>query len=409
MKKFGTLCLALSLAAGLLAQEGKSLGAMMAQSNVLNHMDIGVNVGTTGIGIDLALPITEYVRIRAGYNFVPRFTIHTDFPIETRGGSVSKLTNNIAGKVESKLAQLGIDINDEGFEEYKHLIDKFSNIEAKDYVTMGLQPNLNHFKFLVDVMPFKHNKHWSFTAGFFIGSSTVGEAWNLDKETLLLEAINTYNSIYVNYVIDEGIKNSVTGGKTSLHEDDKRKDDPFYRYGVAGFPLGKFSDGDLAIMRPNYDATVHAEMEMKSFRPYVGFGYNTHLSRNKRWRLNVDAGVLFLCGKPKVYVDNVFKINAKPLDIEYIYDEDGEFVVNKIDHGGIGFDIDDNYYGDIVRYFYNEETEDEGYMYSGKWRNHVDLMNDLHDIPGKVGDMVDFFSKLKVYPNISVGVSFRLF
>lgn len=393
MRKFGLFILAAALAAAMQAQEKKSLGSMMSKNNILNHLDVGVSVGTVGIGIDVAVPVTDYVRIRTGYHFMPRFNIHTNFPIETRNGSISKLISKV-GKIDEKLEELGFDINSEGYEDYKEMLDKFRNVEQKDYVTVGMKPNLHQFKFLVDVMPFKRNRHWSLTAGFFIGSSTVGEACNLEKETLLLEGINAYNRVYAEYP-----EKGINGAK--LHEPDHGKEDPFYRYGLAGFPLGYFSDGEKAMMVPGKDNSVHAEMEMGSFRPYLGLGYNTHLSRNKKWNLNVDAGVLFLTGKRKIYVDNVYKFNDSELRLTGEYDE--------IYLGGIGVDTYDKYYGEIMRYTYDPETDHEEYIYCGNIRQHVDLVNDLHDIPGKVGDLVDFVSKLKVYPNLTVTFSYRLY
>jgi hypothetical protein len=163
------------------------------------------------------------------------------------------------------------------------------------------------------------------------------------------------------------------------------------------------------MMIPGEDATVHAEMEVSKVRPYVGLGYNTHLSRNKRWKLNVDAGVLILCGTPRVYVDNVYKIDASKLvldvDNDYSYVSGMGFLSEKIPE----FDpkiYDNRYYGDIVRF--NDETWE--YDYVGNLQNHVDLIHDLHDIPsGKVRDMVDLARKLKVYPNLSVTFSYRIF
>ena len=165
---------------------------------------------------------------------------------------------------------------------YKALFDKFSKVERKDYVTMALKPNLHQFKFMIDVLPFRNNKHWSFTAGFFVGPSTVGYAENLEKEALMLEGVNAYNDIYRNYP-EYGINGSY------LHRVGKEKDDPFYKHGLAGFCLGRFADGDMALMVPGEDASAKAEMVVNKVRPYVGFGYNTSLSEDKRWRLNVDA------------------------------------------------------------------------------------------------------------------------
>lgn len=386
MKKFFLLLFVLSLPTAMSAQDNSSV-SKLAQKGILNHLDVGVNVGTLGLGVDVAVPVGDYVRIRAGYNYMPRFSIKSDFNVETRNGSISNLIAKV-GKIDDKLAQYGIDINSPGFAEYKEMFDKFRNVEAKDHVTLSLKPNLHQFKFLVDVLPFKSNKHWSFTAGFFVGPSTAGDACNLEKETLILEGINAYNAIYVNYP-EQGIKG------TWLHEEGKAKDDPFYRYGVAGFNLGTFADGDKALMVPDKDNKARAEMTISKIRPYLGLGYNTHLSRDQKWNLTVDAGVLFLCGSPKIYVDNVYKIDVSPIR----FDESGKYL------GGIGFDEDDFYYGDIVGRIPGT------YRYGpyGELRNHVDLAEDLHDIPGKVGDMVNTISKFKVYPNASVTVSYRLF
>ena len=45
-----------------------------------------------------------------------------------------------------------------------------------------------------------------------------------------------------------------------------------------------------------------------------------------------------------------------------------------------------------------------------KLLQHVDLVHDLYNMPnGKVRDMVNTISKFKVYPNLSVTFSYRLF
>jgi hypothetical protein len=391
MKKFGVFLVALSLTTVMPAQDEtkdkQSITSLMAEKGILNHMDIGVNVGTLGIGIDVAMPVGDYVRIRAGYNYMPRITLHSNFNIETSNGSYSNLLSKV-DKINDKLAEYNIDLNTPGYEEYKKMYDKFSKVEKRDYVTMGLKPNVHQFKFLVDVLPFKNNKHWSFTAGFFVGPSDVGDACNLEKETLILEGINAYNSIYKDYP-----QNGINGA--FLRPRDQAQDDPFYRTGLAGFKLGTFDDGEMAMMVPDKNATVRAEMEVNKFRPYLGFGYNTHLSKDKKWNMNVDAGILFLCGAPSIYVDNVYKIDASKIR----FDEEGWY------KGGMGFDTDNNYYGDIVRWNQVEWRYDP----CGELRNHVDMVHDLHDIPGKVGNMVHTASKFKVYPNASVTFSYRLF
>jgi len=397
MKKFGVVLFGLFAVSVALAQDSvkiqKPFFSRMAEKGILNHMDVGVNVGSLGIGVDVAVPVGNYVRLRAGYNYMPNIKIHSNFnSIETRGGSIKEYINSI-DDIDAKFAKYRIDINDPKFATYKEMLDNFRSMEKKDYVTMSLKPNLHQFKFLVDVMPFRNNKHWSFTAGFFVGPSDVGYADNVNEDELYLKGINAYNNIYVQYP-----KYGINGNYLRDEETFQSiNDDAFYKRGIAAFRLGKFDDGTSAMMVPSEDNKVQAVMEVNKFRPYLGFGYSTHLSRNRRWNMTVDGGVMFLFGSPSVYVDNVYKIDES----ELVLDEKRNYV------SGIGFDKYDNYYGDIVRY--NPKTYDYEYVGDELLRQHVDIAHDLHDVPGKVGKMVDLISKFKVYPNVSVTFSYRLY
>jgi hypothetical protein len=251
---------------------------------------------------------------------------------------------------------------------------------------MEMSPNMHQFKFLIDVMPFKNNKHWSFTGGFFAGPSTIGNACNIDEDAPIMQLIDAYKNFYIDY------------GKGTIWRDNKANyvkeiDDN----GVAGFPLGEFSKditseegiilakkGDKAIMVPSSDGTAHAKMEVNTFRPYLGFGYNTHLSKDRKWNLKVDAGVLFLCGAPKVFVDNVYCIDKN----------------TKISSG-------ENY--DIIHLIDIDAETGEEIWITDEPLQHVDMVHDLNNISGKVGDMVNTISKFKVYPNVSVTFSYRIF
>lgn len=401
MKKLGVFLLIVSLAAPMPAQEKKPLFSRMAEKNILNHMDVGVNVGTLGIGIDVAVPIGDYVRIRAGYNYMPRITFKSDFPIETSTGSFGKTAlqyfNNNKDKVSDLLSQPPFD--QPKYQKYTELFGKISNMELRDYVTMGLKPTLHQFKFLVDVMPFKNNKHWSFTTGFFVGPSNIGSALNLDNETAILEGVLAYNEMYLEVcseVFADGAAQLIVDGTDIL---EKMKD-----AGVAGFPLGYFENGNKAMMVPAENGTAHAELEISKIRPYIGLSYNTHLSRNRKWNLNVDAGVLFLCGKPRVYVDNVYSIDVNREKV--LYDAyDSEWPNYDVVHPNVNYDYDIPEDPDNPQPFWFYDKDDPT-----KYRQHVDLVHDLHNMPnGKVRDMVNTISKFKVYPNVSVSVSYRLF
>ena len=66
------------------------------------------------------------------------------------------------------------------------LHEMISGVELKDKVSMGMRPSMHQFKLLVDVLPFKNNKHWSLTTGIFVGPAQVGDACNKDQEMPLL-------------------------------------------------------------------------------------------------------------------------------------------------------------------------------------------------------------------------------
>ena len=57
-----------------------------AQLGILNHMTVGVDVGTTGIGADIAMPITRFFDVQAGFSIMPHFKYNTDVHLNLPGG-----------------------------------------------------------------------------------------------------------------------------------------------------------------------------------------------------------------------------------------------------------------------------------------------------------------------------------
>lgn len=377
MKKHCTILFALTLALGATAQAQKSTATGKAANGILNHLDIGVNVGTVGIGIDVAMPIGNYVRIRAGYQYMPRFSVKEDFSVETStGGSIEKFFNK-RDRIGYYLNEYGIDIDDPKLANYKNALDRLmdKNVGLTDKVKMAVKPQWHQFKFMVDVLPFKRNKHWSFTAGFFAGSSNIADAQNLDGELSLLQAVTAYNDFYVEY-FSSG-RNFAGYGEvakiTSLLTEN----------GIAGFNLGRFKDGDLAIMVPGEGGIVRGDLKINKIRPYIGAGYNTQLGSNGKWRLTVDAGVMYL-GKPSITVDNVYKINTSIIDPA-------------------------NEYYDIVRPNADWTDYEVNDYANGGRVDGIDIISDVTGLKGEIDDVVKIVSKFKFYPNASVTFSYRLF
>lgn len=121
-------------------------------NNVFNHLSVGLNVGTPGIGIDVAMPICTYVQVRAGVSFMPDIKFTTDLDI-------------------TPPAVVGYYIPDE------------IEVEGKVGFTNG--------KLLFDVYPFKRSS-FHITAGAYFGSSKPVKAYN--KEDGVLQGVSDYNN-----------------------------------------------------------------------------------------------------------------------------------------------------------------------------------------------------------------------
>ena len=69
---------------------------------IFNSLAVGLNVGTTGIGVDVATPITKYVMLRGGVSFMPGITIKTDVDVEVKGHPMEQI-----GSYPARLAMEG--------------------------------------------------------------------------------------------------------------------------------------------------------------------------------------------------------------------------------------------------------------------------------------------------------------
>ena len=48
----------------------------------LDHVDASLTIGTTGVGVDVALPINKTFQVRAGYSWMPRFHVTMNFGVQ---------------------------------------------------------------------------------------------------------------------------------------------------------------------------------------------------------------------------------------------------------------------------------------------------------------------------------------
>jgi hypothetical protein len=113
-----------------------------------NHLSAGVSLGTDGIGIEVAAPLTYSFAVRAGYSLMPKFKY-------------------------SKGLDLGLSDQDKADMARGTYKGAFLSPE----VDLEGKLNMGDFKLLIDWYPFRSSSFHA-TAGFYIGRGTVVEVTN---------------------------------------------------------------------------------------------------------------------------------------------------------------------------------------------------------------------------------------
>ena len=309
--------------------------------NMFNHLDLGVTLGTTGIGLDAAMPVGDYVKLRTGFEVMPRFNYDMNFGVESFDGT-------------------GTSINQSTFNRMADVLYGLTGFKVDQNVTMKGKPTMWNFKFMVDVYPFKNNKHWHFTAGFHWGPSKIAEAVNAQEDSPSLFAVGMYNHIYdvayADWVLDipTPLIETETTGAVYM---DPSMEKTILSMGRMGIPIGKYSHemtdaqgnihkkGETYYMQPNENSMVSVDARTNSFKPYLGVGYEGRLIKgNDNYKIGFDAGLMFWGGTPSI-----------------------------ITHDG------------------------------------MDLANDVEDINGKVGDYVKLIKGVKAFPVLNLRITRRIF
>ena len=306
-----------------------------------NHLDIALTAGTTGVGIEFASPIGDMVQLRTGFAYMPEFRPIMNFGV-----------------------QIGDDPkqSDSKFKEMSGALEKITGHKVNNSVDMIGDPNFYNWSLLVDVRPFKNNKHWHFTAGFYLGPSVIANSYNTTEDMPSLMAVGIYNKLY-NYFDNETYYDEPLFGEgnDAIFIDPEIGDklyDKLSNYGRMGMNMGIYKKdiydqagnlihkkGDKYVMTPDENSMVKAELKANMFKPYIGFGYGGKLSKkNDRAYISFDCGVMSWGGTP-----------------------------NLITHDG------------------------------------TDLIHDVENIRGKIGDYVNFTSCMKVFPVLNLRISYRLF
>ena len=324
----------------------------------IKHVDLSLTTGTTGLGFDVSVPINDMVSVRAGYAFMPHFTHTMHFGVEVGDDpeESDRKFNKLAGLLESLTG---------------NKVDNVVDVEG--------QPTYWNWKLMVDVKPFR-DKHWHLTAGVYFGSHEVAKAVNAIEDMPSLMAVGIYNSMYYRALNGEPMvvvgetelyhpelqQKLLDYGKMSIHMGDYThdilyKEDVVTTQGMfiddvyypAGSVLHKANDpndpqyraGDAYRVVPDENSMVKAWAYANRIRPYLGFGYGGRLLKND-------------------------------------------------DSWQVSFDCGMMLWGGVPKVVTHDGT---------------DLVNDVRNIPGKVGDYVDIIKKFPFFPVINLRITKRLF
>lgn len=310
--------------------KAQELTKKLIESGAFQSIEIGANIGTTGLGLELATPVTDWTKVRLGFDWMPPFKMPMNF----------ELDSYIDGNVSNK------------FDRIQEFMYSLSGMNIDQNIKMESKPTMTTFRFLVDVYPFKNNRHWHFTAGFFVGGNSIGTSLNTMRDMPSLLAMNIYNKMYDDVMTGE-IMNSPFLESLGVELDPEVYDnmkEKMLTYGELGVHVGDFKVIDEEtgeeklvpyLMLPDKDGTVSAKAKVNRFRPYLGFGYGGAISKDGKWQASFDAGVQFWGSAPKVTT-----------------------------HDGT-------------------------------------VLNDLVNLRGKVGDYMNLMKGIPVYPTIDFRISYR--
>lgn len=310
------------------------------------HVSLSATAGTMGFGFELGLQVNDYIGVRAGGSFMPHFKYPMTFTAQIGEGD-----------------QMTIDGQETRFERMARMLEGFVGQPVDDKVDMVASPRLNQAKLLIDVMPFR-NKGWHFTTGVYCGPKKVAVCQNVPKETVSLFAINLYNRLYDN--------NGEISMGFSLPPELLWA---IMYYGRAGFPVGQYVND---VVRTE-DVWVHEDG-----LDYIPDGLH-------KGDVIHHKGETYLMDPSE---DNTAYANA--------------YISRFRPYVGFGYN------STLKRWNKWSIGVDAGALFIGGApklvdHNGVDLMYDVKNIDGQIGDYVRIARHVKVLPVLEIKLTRRLF
>lgn len=284
-----------------------SLSTLSAQE-AFRHLGASVEFGTTGLGVNVSVPvITDRLIVSVGYNF-PTLPIKSDFdlngqPINDRINAANSMIdqyNNMVNNYDNLKKDYGsiIDFPDGNLK----TIDRIENVD-KVHTDIEAKLNFGNFKVMAEYYP-TSKSFFHITAGFMIGN---GEWMNVSAD-VERKAWNTYlKAIEQNKAIPTIKQGELTQGVKPPYP---------------GFPMPVFPSRDIQpveglesavkvniyndtyILSPESDGHLETKLTIRKFKPYIGIGFGSSVPTKKRLGFQMEIGAYYQ-GKPAFESKNI--------------------------------------------------------------------------------------------------------
>ncbi len=317
---------------------------------MFTHLDVSLTGGSDGLGLDLATPLGDYLQLRTGFSFMPYFERTLSYP-----------------------ASVGDMISQERYDQLSGVFQQVTGCQLVDHVDMVARPTFANYKLLMDVYPFE-KKNFYFSAGVYVGNSTIAKVSSTAEAVPTMMALNIFNRM-----IDCAIGEDGEGGGTFIEYGDfslalnpeiedklynlsiertkgyvKDFDDLsfeeqtalLHQYGKYSVQLGnRVSDGSPYLLSPDEHGMIKMEVKTNQYKPYLGLGYGGSLSRKSdSYRISFECGAMYWGNSPKIIM-----------------------------HDG------------------------------------MDIMHDVTNLNGKIGEYCDIARRFKVFPIVNLRLTHRFF
>ena len=227
------------------------------------HLEMSLTLGTSGVGLDVAMPVSRFVQVRLGYDYVPR--LKKKFRMNLAGGSeAARQYNGQGNRIRTK------------FDNIQQYLYEETGMEIDDHIMLTGQLTMHNLKALVDIYPGKYNKQWHITLGVYYGSEQIAKAEDASESQTTISLMEMYNQDYEEAAAGDKIKSY---GRLTLYPGDRN---------------GKPCLVDLA-----EDGGVSVSVRTNAIRPYLGFGYTGRLVKSRDdWKVSAELGAMFWGGSP---------------------------------------------------------------------------------------------------------------